>query len=121
MSGEVPLDVVGVKEIARRLNVRPQTAAAWKHRKLLPDPEGYVSGAPCWRWSRIETWAADTGRIGPRMPGRVRQMEILIQALQKDNQRLREEMEDAIDCLCGYGFGDMDPVPAMRAALEAQP
>ena len=64
MSSEVPLDVVGLKEIARRLNVRPQTAAQWNYRKLLPDPEGYVSGSPCWRWTRIETWARDTGRIG---------------------------------------------------------
>jgi hypothetical protein len=36
------LDIVGVKEIAERLGVKPQTAAAWRHRGLLPPPEGTV-------------------------------------------------------------------------------
>lgn len=42
---------MGLKEIADRLNVKQQTAAAWKHRGLLPEPEGTVSGMPAWRWS----------------------------------------------------------------------
>lgn len=59
-----PLDIVGLKEIAERLNVKQQTAAAWKHRNLLPPPEGTVSGAPAWRWETIENWALQTGRFG---------------------------------------------------------
>ena len=58
------LDIVGLKEIAERLNVKPQTAAAWKHRGLLPQPEWTVSGVPAWRWSTIAWWAASTGRAG---------------------------------------------------------
>lgn len=58
------LDIVGLKEIADRLNVKQQTAAAWKHRGLLPEPEGTVSGMPAWRWSTIAYWAANTGRAG---------------------------------------------------------
>lgn len=59
-----PLDVVGLREIAQRLGVKPQTAAAWRVRGLLPPEEGTVSGAPCWRWTTIERWAAVTGRLG---------------------------------------------------------
>lgn len=59
-----PLDVVGLREIAHRLGVKPQTAATWRLRGLLPEEEGTVSGAPCWRWSTIEAWAAATGRLG---------------------------------------------------------
>lgn len=58
------LDIVGLKEIAERLGVKQQTAAAWRHRGLLPPPEGTVSGAPAWQWRTIEAWAAATGRLG---------------------------------------------------------
>lgn len=58
------LDIVGLKEIAERLNVKQQTAAAWRHRGLLPEAEGTVSGMPAWRWSTIAYWAASTGRAG---------------------------------------------------------
>jgi len=58
------LDIVGLKEIAERLGVKQQTAAAWRHRGVLPPPEGTVSGAPAWQWKTIEQWAAATGRLG---------------------------------------------------------
>src|SRR5258707_7613690 len=59
-----PWEIVGLKEIAQRLGVKQQTAAAWRHRNLLPPPEGTVSGAPAWRWETIERWALQTGRFG---------------------------------------------------------
>jgi predicted DNA-binding transcriptional regulator AlpA len=58
------LDIVGLKEMAERLGVKQQTAAAWRHRGLLPPSEGTVSGAPAWQWSTIEAWATATGRLG---------------------------------------------------------
>jgi hypothetical protein len=58
------LDIVGLKEIALRLGVKQQTAAAWRHRGLLPPSEGTVSGAPAWQWQTIEQWAVRTGRVG---------------------------------------------------------
>src|ERR1700683_2689390 len=58
------LDIVGLKEIAERLGVRQQTAAAWRYRGLLPIEEGTVSGAPAWAWPTIHRWAKDTGRLG---------------------------------------------------------
>jgi len=58
------IDIVGIKEIAERLAVKQQTAAAWRYRRLLPPEEGTVSGAPAWTWARIERWARVTGRLG---------------------------------------------------------
>lgn len=58
------LDIVGLKEIAVRMGVKQQTAAAWRHRGLLPAPEGTVSGAPAWQWQTIEEWGVRTGRVG---------------------------------------------------------
>ena len=60
----VSLDIVGLKEIAERLGVKQQTAAAWRYRGLLPPEEGTVSGAPAWTWATIEAWARTTGRLG---------------------------------------------------------
>src|SRR5258708_13569340 len=60
----VDLDMVGLKEIAERLGVKQQTAAAWRYRGLLPAPEGTVSGAPAWNWATIDTWARSSGRLG---------------------------------------------------------
>jgi hypothetical protein len=60
----VSLDIVGLKEIAERLGVKQQTAAAWRYRSLLPPQEGTVSGAPAWTWGTIERWARATGRLG---------------------------------------------------------
>lgn len=57
-------DIVGLKEIAERLGVKQQTAAAWNHRGNLPKPEGTVSGMPAWSWRTIAIWAAQTGRAG---------------------------------------------------------
>ena len=59
----VSLDIVGLKEIAERLSVKQQTAAAWRYRGLLPPQEGTVSGAPAWSWPTIEGWARATGRL----------------------------------------------------------
>lgn len=58
-----PDDIVGIKEIAERLGRKPQTAALWRHRGLLPQEEGTVSGAPAWHWETIARWAASTGRV----------------------------------------------------------
>jgi len=60
----VSLDIVGLKEIAERLGVKQQTAAAWRYRGLLPPEEGTVSGSPAWTWATIEAWATATGRLG---------------------------------------------------------
>lgn len=65
MSTDAPqgCDPVGLAEIAERLGVRRQTANAWRHRGLLPEPRWTVSGAPAWNWSDVEVWALTTGRL----------------------------------------------------------
>ena len=57
------LELVGAAEVAERLGVSRNTVASWQHRKLLPEPLGYVSGNPAWDWPVIEAWAQKTGRI----------------------------------------------------------
>lgn len=56
-------DLVGPQEIAEGLRVSRATVHAWRYRGLLPPPEWVISGVPIWRWSVIETWADDTGRL----------------------------------------------------------
>ena len=62
-----PCDPVGLTEIAVRLGVAPQTARAWRARRVLPDRRWTVSGQPAWDWKDIASWAAATGRLAPHM------------------------------------------------------
>jgi len=54
--------LVGPREIARLLGVRPATVEQWRYRRVLPAPEWIVSSHPVWRRTTIEAWARDTGR-----------------------------------------------------------
>lgn len=60
---EVPLQPVGLIDIAERLGVAPRTPKMWKTRGLLPSARWTVSGGPVWDWPDIEAWAARTGRL----------------------------------------------------------
>ena len=60
---QVPVEPVGVVDIARRLGVRQQTVAMWRYRGLLPDPRWSVSNQPAWDWQDIRRWAESTGRL----------------------------------------------------------
>lgn len=68
--GEHGANPVGAVEIADRLGVETTTVAQWKQRGLLPAPAWTVGGRDAWRWSEIEEWARETGRLpasrGPR-------------------------------------------------------
>lgn len=55
---------VGATEIAARLGVTRPTVDQWGQRRLLPGPDWTVGGRPAWRWSTIERWARETGRLG---------------------------------------------------------
>ena len=57
------LDLVGPDEIAKRLDVKPQTVAMWKLRGLLPASIAVVSRISVWHWSTILDWARETGRV----------------------------------------------------------
>jgi hypothetical protein len=55
--------VVGEKEIAGELDVKENTVHQWMVRRMLPEPDGFVSGNPAWQWETIEKWAWATGRM----------------------------------------------------------
>jgi hypothetical protein len=76
---EQRLDVVGLRDIARMLEVDGRTPTTWRHRNVLPPEDGYISGSvPVWHRRRILAWAEATGRLpgpaagepGPEEPGR---------------------------------------------------
>lgn len=50
-------------EIAKRLGVKRQTVNMWRFRGLLPEPEWMLNGGPVWKWSTIQRWATETGRL----------------------------------------------------------
>jgi hypothetical protein len=56
------MDIVGLKEIAKRLSAPIATVQQWRRRAVLPEPEGWVSGQPAWRWATIVRWVEQTGR-----------------------------------------------------------
>lgn len=55
--------IVGEKEIASLLEVKENTVHQWFVRRMLPEPDGSVSGNPAWHWDTIQSWAWETGRM----------------------------------------------------------
>jgi predicted DNA-binding transcriptional regulator AlpA len=51
---DVPL--VGVPEIAQRLQVGPSTVYRWRHRDDFPAPLDRLASGPVWDWADIERW-----------------------------------------------------------------
>lgn len=56
--------IVGRKEIADRLGVKPGTVDMWRHRlgNGFPESTFTIGGRPAWRWGLVEAWATETGR-----------------------------------------------------------
>jgi hypothetical protein len=54
--------VVGLKELARIFEVRPNTPCQWHSKDVLPREDGLLSGNPVWKVPTIYAWAANTGR-----------------------------------------------------------
>jgi predicted DNA-binding transcriptional regulator AlpA len=54
--------VIGV-EIARRLGISPQRVNVLANGPGFPTPIGKLGRSSVWRWSSIERWARDTGRL----------------------------------------------------------
>jgi len=53
------LDVVGVYEIARLLNVHRVTVMKWKQEDSFPVPDAVLAMGPVWRTSTIVKWDRD--------------------------------------------------------------
>lgn len=56
---EMEAEPVGSKDIAKRLGVKQQTVATWRHRGIFPEPRWWVSDSPVWQWSDVAAWAAN--------------------------------------------------------------
>lgn len=55
-------DIVGLGEIADRLNVNRATVDQWRSRHVLPPADWELQGGPVWRWETIALWARHSGR-----------------------------------------------------------
>jgi len=64
MSAKVNNDIIGLREIADLLNVKPRTPHIWKYRDLLPEPDyELINCSAAWNRSTIILWAAETNRL----------------------------------------------------------
>jgi len=63
MSADSRARLVGITEIAERLEVSKGTVHKWRHRNLLPPADYHLAGGPVWEWATIEAWARDTHRL----------------------------------------------------------
>lgn len=55
-AGDAP---VGLADLPALLGVSEQTPREWRHRGVLPDPDGTLGRSPWWWRSRIVAWWRD--------------------------------------------------------------
>ena len=55
---------LGVHEISKLLNVKPDTVSSWQLRKIFPKPDAYINDGKTrvWRLQTVLDWARSTGR-----------------------------------------------------------
>jgi len=56
-------ELVIAVDIARRLQVSTQRVSVLVHGPGFPKPLGKLGRSSVWRWSSIERWARETGRL----------------------------------------------------------
>lgn len=56
-------ELVGVAEVADRLEVGKPTVSTWVARGLMPRPVVELACGRVWRWSDVYAWAGRTGRL----------------------------------------------------------
>jgi hypothetical protein len=60
----VQAEPVSTTEIAERLGVTVHAVRRWRTRQLgFPEPWVVLAVGPIWRWSHVELWALETGRL----------------------------------------------------------
>jgi predicted DNA-binding transcriptional regulator AlpA len=59
----VPLDLVGVAEIADLLGVSRTRVSQLANSPGFPEPAARLAAGPVWERAPIEQWARDTGRL----------------------------------------------------------
>lgn len=56
-------ELVIAVDVARRLGISPQRVNVLSATPGFPKPLGKLGRSSVWRWSGIERWALDTGRL----------------------------------------------------------
>lgn len=56
-------ELVIAVDIAKRLNVSPQRVYVLASGPGFPKPIGMLGRSAVWRWSSVERWASETGRL----------------------------------------------------------
>jgi predicted DNA-binding transcriptional regulator AlpA len=56
-------ELVIAVEIAKRLGISPQRVYVLAARSGFPKPIGMLGRSAVWRWSTVERWARDSGRL----------------------------------------------------------
>ena len=53
---------LGVHEIAKLLNVKPDTVSSWQLRKIFPKPDAYINdnNTRVWKLQTVFDWARST-------------------------------------------------------------
>jgi hypothetical protein len=61
-------ELVIAADIARRLGISPQRVNVLAVGPGFPRPLGKLGRSSVWRWSMVERWARDTGRLSTDSP-----------------------------------------------------
>ena len=61
-------DLVIAVDIAKRLGISPQRVNVLATGPGFPQPVGKLGRSSVWRWSAIERWARETGRLSADRP-----------------------------------------------------
>lgn len=61
MPAQEPL--LGAREVAALLGVKPRTVTQWGYRNLLPEPDLVVNSNRIWKRVTVLRWAGDSGRL----------------------------------------------------------
>jgi predicted DNA-binding transcriptional regulator AlpA len=56
-------ELVIATDIARRLDISPQRVYVLASGPGFPKPLGMLGRSAVWRWSSVERWARETGRL----------------------------------------------------------
>ncbi len=64
------LELWGLEDVAGALGITAETAAVWRHRGKLPEPDWIVSGRPVWNAAQVRRWIERQGGGSPQRGGR---------------------------------------------------
>jgi predicted DNA-binding transcriptional regulator AlpA len=57
------IELVIAADVARRLGISRQRVGVLAKQESFPSPVGMLGRSEVWRWSAVERWAHETGRL----------------------------------------------------------